>query len=354
MTDGGAWVQPSQEEDSTTVRPRNSFLAHEVFGHGAGAVLVEPGVARDLRTAAEYASAERRIAGGLLYGRLWTDDEGRYLVIAGYLEAGPGEVPEDRIRRDGRDSFALTKADLRLLRIEASRVYLSQAEVGWWRSLPGPGEFTARDFESQRALVGPGGAGLLVFGSGLEWGTAYLGPDGALPGSARSFIPVQRPVTPPPATLDDAGEADEADLSAIAGEPAPWGAAVEEEAPMAEEDRGPQDAALEYAGAGVPLPASTPRTSPFPDGLKGRGGPRVLSPIRVPSRDWGRAKQATTSFEVEPSVPNDVKLVIAALIIVAIIAAIMIGALLSNFLIAVIAAVILLLGLSGFLWMSRL
>ena len=59
---------------------------------------------------------------------------------------------------------------------------------------PGPASSARRDFATQGELVGPGGVGLLVFGSGLDWGTAYLGPGGQVPGSARSFIPVPRPV----------------------------------------------------------------------------------------------------------------------------------------------------------------
>src|ERR1700733_9514726 len=196
MTDGGAAFEPGRGEPP--FRPRGAYVGHEVFGHGDGAVLVDPEVARDLRSAAESASQERRIAGGLLYGRMLADDEGKYLVIDGFLEAGPGENPGDRISREGRDSFTLSDADLELLREDATRMYPAALEVGWWRTLPGQGEFSPRDFETQRELVGPGGAGLLVFGEGLEWGTAYLGPDGRVPDSARSFIPVPRPATEAP------------------------------------------------------------------------------------------------------------------------------------------------------------
>ena len=110
MTDGGAAFEPGRGEPP--FRPRGAYVGHEVFGHGDGAVLVDPEVARDLRSAAESASQERRIAGGLLYGRMLADDEGRYLVIDGFLEAGPGENPGDRISREGRDSFTLSDADL--------------------------------------------------------------------------------------------------------------------------------------------------------------------------------------------------------------------------------------------------
>ena len=369
-------------EEPAPVRARTSFVGHEVFGHGPGAALVAPGVARDLRTAAEFASQERRIGGGLLYGRLWADDEGGYLVVEGFLESGPGEDFGDKVHRDGRDSFDLSPAGLRLLRTEAARVYPSLAEVGWWRSLSGGGEFGPRDFESQRALVGPGGVGLLVFGSGLKWGTAYLGADGTLPGSARSFIPVPRPAAPPvPPAL---GPAEDPEL-------APGDASVTENAVMDETsneagtdavtaksdlipglvpvdaDSAPEaEPAVERepvgVGAGTAAPARPLRSPEFATGPK-RIGPRTFSPIPLPSREWGRPRRrkpepdpepvSELNFEVEPSIPNDVKIVIALLVLDVVIAAIMIGALMSNYIVAIIAGVVLLLGLTGLLWASR-
>lgn len=351
MTDGGGAVQPGQGEAPVPVRPRSAFVAHEVFGHGDGAVLVEPEVARDLRTAAELASRERRIAGGLLYGRRWADDEGQYLVIDGFLEAGAGENRGEETARDGRDSFALAEADLRLLRENAARVYPAAVEVGWWRSLPGPGEFGPGDFESQRELVGPGGAGLLVFGSGLDWGTAYLGPEGLVPGSVRSFIPVPRPATEPrrPARGLDLALVPAA---APVPEPAPDPAAAPES------DAAPTLPDLEPVPGPEPGPAApgmslATRRQPVLTPPPQPAAPRAISPVRVPARDWGRAKSANLGY-VRPGTPTDVKVVVGALIVTAVLAAVMVGILLSNVLVAVIAAVVLLLGLSGFLWMSRL
>lgn len=321
MTDGGSAFQPGQGEATVPVRPRSAFVAHEVFGHGDGAVLVEPEVARDLRTAAEFASQERRITGGLLYGRHWADGEGRYLVVDGFLEAGPGKDPGDRLHRNGRDSFALSEADLRLLREDAAQMYSAALEAGWWRSVPGSGEFSARDLDSQRELVGPGGAGLLVFGSGLDWGTAYLGPEALLPGSARSFIPVPGPATgaqgPPAPGLSQA--------------PVPAAAPVPEPAPGT-------------LVATRRQPVLTPPPQP--------AGPRVISPVGLPAREWGGAKAANRD-DIGPRTPTDVKIVVGALIVTAVLAAVMVGMLLSSALAAVITALALLLGLSGFLWMAR-
>ena len=356
MTDGGAAFQPGQEEATVPVRPRSAFAGHEVFGHGAGAVLVEPEVARDLRTAAEYASQERRITGGLLYGRPWSDDEGPYLVVDGYLEAGPGENRGDRSSPDGRDSFALSKADLRLLRQDAARMYSAAFEVGWWRSLPGPGEFGSRDFESQREFAGPGGAGLLVFGSGLDWGTAYLGPDGQVPGSARSFIPVPRPAPGAPLLQP-------ADFGPAPGFVAPEPDVIEPSAVLApeaalnepaepEDDAARAAAALEsepVAAAARTTVVTRPTRTPAPQPT----GPRVISPVRVPAREWGGAKMSAP-HHVESHWPTDIKIVVGLLILTGLVAAVIVAILVSNALIGVVVALVLLLGLFGFLWMSRL
>ena len=350
MTDGEAAFQPGQEEATVPVRPRSAFTGHEVFGHGAGAVLVEPEVARDLRTAAEFAGQERRIAGGLLYGRPWSDDEGPYLVVDGFLEAGPGENRGDRSSADGHDSFALSAADLRLLRQDAGRMYSAALEVGWWRSLPGPGEFGHRDFESQRELVEPGGVGLLVFGSGLDWGTAYLGPDGLVPGSARSFIPVPRPVPEPP--LLQASVLGPAPVSAVAPEPAVVtvpGTVIEEPEDDADLESAADLEPVTAAASGTSVATRRPVRTPAPQ----PAGPRVISPIGVPAREWGGAKTTTPSY-AGPNMPTDVKLVVGALIVVGIVAAIIVAILVSNALIGVGVAVVLLLGLFGFLWIARL
>jgi hypothetical protein len=332
MTDGGAF-QPGQEELDPSHRPRSAYAGHEVFGHGAGAVLVEPQVARDLRSAAESASQERRIAGGLLYGRGWVDDEGAYLVVDGFLEAGPGENRGDRISREGYDSFTLPAAELQLLRRDAARMYSAALEVGWWRSLAGPGEFSAQDFEKQRELVGPGGVGLLVFGAGLDWGTAYLGPDGQVPGSARSFIPVPRPAPElPPAPARELG-------------PVPGTERAQDD--DLEPEPGPEPVAAAASGLAV-----TTRRLPVLTSAPQPAGPRVISPVSVPTREWG-VKPANPSY-VGPKTPTDVKIVVLALVIAVIVAAIIVGMLSSSLLIAVIVGVVALLATFGVITFSRL
>jgi hypothetical protein len=333
MTDGGASFQPGHGE--LPFRPRGAYVGHEVFGHGDGAVLVEPEVARDLRSAAEFASQERRITGGLLYGHGWADDDGRYLVVDGFLEGGPGENRSDRISRDGYDSFTLSATDLGLLREDAARMYSAAVEAGWWRTLAGPGEFGPRDFETQSELVGPGGVGLLVFGSGLDWGTAYLGPGGQLPGSARSFIPVSRPAP-------EAAAVAPRELGPVPGTAPEPGADLEQEA-----DPEPEPVAAAAPGTSVATrrqPVLTPPPQPT--------GPRVISPVRVPSREMG-VKPANPGY-VGPKTPTDVKIVVLALVIAIVVAAIIIGVLSSSLLIAVIVAVVALLLTLGVIIFSRL
>ena len=101
MTDGGAAFQPGTEELGIPFRARGAYAGYRAFGSGDGAVLLDPKVTRDLRNAAEFATQERRVTGGLLFGHVWADDEGRYLVIDGFVEAGPGENRGDRVASDG-------------------------------------------------------------------------------------------------------------------------------------------------------------------------------------------------------------------------------------------------------------
>ena len=72
-------------------------------------------------------------------------------------------------------------------------MYSASLEVGWWRTLAALGDFGPQDFVTQAELVGPDGVGLLVYGSGIHWGTAYLGPDGHAPDSAGTLVDGRRP-----------------------------------------------------------------------------------------------------------------------------------------------------------------
>jgi hypothetical protein len=91
-------------------------------------------------------------------------------------------------------------------------------------------------------------------------------------------------------------------------------------------------------------PALTPAPRP--------AGPRVISPVRVPSQEWG-VKPANPGY-VGPRTPTDVKIVVVALVAAIIVAAIIIGELSSSLLIAVIVAVVALLLTLGVIVFSRI
>jgi hypothetical protein len=332
MTDGGTAFQPGQTEPSLPFRSRGAYAGHEAFGAPAGAVLLDPEVMRDLRSAAEFATAERRIAGGLLYGRAWMDDDGPYLVVDGYLEAGPGENAGDRIIRDGEDNFTLTDADLRLLRSDAARMYSAALEVGWWRTLPAPGGFSPRDYLTQQDLIEPGGLGLVVFGSSQDWGAVYLGPDGRPPGPADGLVPALR-------------QASEGDASAEPGpEPVDIAAGESLLTPHDEPDDDLDTGTV--TGTVVATRQPTLTSAPQP------AGPPAISPVRVPSAEWG-AKPVNPG-NVGMRMPTDVKIVIGALILVSCAVAAIIGVLLSSAMIAVIIAVVGFLAITTFVAVTRL
>jgi hypothetical protein len=345
MTEDGALFLPGQSTVPTPFRARSAYVGFRAFGSGDGAALLDPGVARALRSAAEAATAERRIAAGLLYGRRWADDQGGYLVVSGFLEAGPGENDGDRLTGDGLDDFTLSPADLALLRDDAARMYPALLEAGWWRTLPELGEFGPTDFLTQLDLVGPGGAGLLVYGSGPHWGTAYLGPDGLEPDSAGTLAAVSghggEHLAEEPPSLADAVLADP-----VLADPMPEDTVPEDTVP---EDTVPEDTVPSDT---VPGTAIATRRSAMLTPAPRPTGPRAISPVRVPAGEWG-IKPASPGL-VAPETPTDVKIVVGGLIVAVVAAAIIIGMLVSSVLIAVIAAVVFILVVLGVIWMARL
>jgi hypothetical protein len=334
MTDGEAGFQPGAEETRIPFRARGAYAGYRAFGSGDGAVLVEPQVARRLRSAAEFATQERRIAGGLLYGHGWEDEQGSYLVIDGYLEAGPGENRSDRISADGTDEFTLSGADLRLLREDAARMYSDAFEAGWWRTLPALGEFGPRDFETQAELTGPDGVGLLVYGSGAHWGTAYLGPDGHAPDSAGTLVAVPAAVPGPPPAADPVPDSAGYPEAGLAREPGL--ADIEDES-----------LAREPLSAGASPTGTAGRTVP----PRRRARRRAATPAGTATRRWVVRRAAAE--EQGPQTPADVQFVIGALIAVTIAVAVIIGVLTSSLLVALIIAVVGSLLVLSTVWIQR-
>ena len=328
MTEGEAVIQPGAEEVSVPFRPRGSYAGYRAFGTGDGAVLLEPEVARNLRTAAEFATQEQRIAGGLLYGRGWADEQGAYLVIDGYLEAGPGENRGDRLSADGADNFTLSAADLRLLREDAARMYSSFIEVGWWRTLAALGEFGPQDFATQAELAGPDGVGLLVYGSGAHWGTAYLGPDGRAPDAAGTLV----------VSLDPAPEPDL--------DPDPGAGVAPPEPEVVDIAAG--DSLIPEPLPGDAGPAAAAPTAVLP---RRRVRRRAAAPAGTTARRWA-ARRASTDA-TGPEVPSDVQFVVGALILVTAAVAIIVGVLVHSVLVALIIAIVGFVVITSSIWLSR-
>ena len=321
MTEDVTAFQPGADEVTVRFRPRGLYAGYRAFGSEDGAVLMTPQVARDLRSAAELATAERRIAGGLLYGRGWADESGTYLIIEHYLEAGAGDN-SDPLSGDGGGDFTLSEADLRRLREDAASMYSAALEVGWWRTHAALGEFRPMDFATQHALVGPDGVGLLVYGSGIYWGTAYLGPDGHAPDSAGTLAAVPEPGLPP--------------------EPAP------EPAPAAGFEPGAEVADV-VAGEGL-------EREPI---LSGTAPRRRRVRRRTAASGYGRARRRDAGLadgsgpEPGGDLPAGAQFVVGALMVVVIAAAIIIGFLASSVLVAVIIGTVGVLLVMSAVWLSH-
>jgi hypothetical protein len=316
MTNDEAAFQPAADEVTVPFRPRDLYTGYRAFGSGDGAVLMAPSVARDLRSAAESAAAERRTAGGLLYGCGWTDELGTYLVIEHHLEAGHDENSDTG---DGDGDFTLPEDSLRQLREDIARLDPAALEVGWWRSRATLGEFRPVDFVTQYGLVGPDGVGLLVYGSGVYWGTAYLGPDGHAPDSAGTLTAVPDP---------DPGPSP----GAMPPGPAPG-----------------QDLAGVTAGAGV---AREPiLTATEPPRLRARRRP--AAPVRGAARRRGAGLVDAGAPELAPDLPADAQFVVGALMVVVVAAAIIIGFIAHSLLVALIVGVVGLLVVTSFVWLSH-
>ncbi len=340
MTDGAAAFQPGGDEVAVPVRPRSEYTGYRAFGSGDGAVLIAPSVAHDLRFAAELATADRRIAGGLLYGRGWADELGTYLVIDHYLEADPWDGGAGPVSDDSDGDRSLSAAHLRLLREDAASMDSGSTEAGWWRTCAALGEFGPGDFVTQGELVGPDGVGLLVYGSGVYWGTAYLGPDGHSPDSAGTLAAVPDLVTgpdagpppwPAPASAAEAGIAPEPEVVDIAA-----GESLEQEPPLAGTVPPRRRARQRRAASGYrpPREYGTPR---------GYGTPRRRGAML---RDGNAPEPAA-------GLPAGTQFVVGALTAVVIAAAIIVGYIVSSLIVAVIIGAVGILVIAASVWISH-
>ena len=374
MTPEGAQVQPGGAE--IPFRPRGTYAGHRAFGSGDGAVLVEPGLARQLRSAAELATQERRCAGGLVFGRRWVDDRGGYLVVSGFVEAGPDASSGER---GAGDDFTLSVAELGLLREDAAAIYPASYEVGWWRTLAALGEFGAGDLATQAQLAAADGVGLLVYGSGIHWGTAYLGPDGRAPDSAGTLVVAPGLDDEPPAGPAPALEPDQVADPRAVPEPGPEvvdiaaGESLLTDEPLLSADFiPPQDAAAETAAPGRARRRVRPATGRARRPVRptaGQARQRMSSRVRVPTRARARAGRPVDAGYPDggypgagdqgeafpgPELPADARLVLIALALAAVAVAVIVGLLVHNVIVALIIAAVGLLAIFVHVWTSRI
>ncbi len=319
----------TEEAVSFAFQPRGAYAGYRAFSGGDGAVLVDPEVARGLRRAAESAAQEQRDTGGLLYGGRWVDDEGVYLVVHLCVEAAP--AVGGGLAPGGAAGFALSEADLRVLREEAAARYPDGLELGWWRTRAELGEFSPADFATQAELAGTYGAGLLVYGSGSHWGTAYLGPDGHAPVVAGTLVTAPGADSEPP---PDSGLPPD-----LAPDLAP-------EMPEMPElvDIAAGESLLEE-----PMPSADDVSAPARGRYRRRAPSRGRVPPRVRAWAAGKVQEDGPVHET----PTEVQFVIGALAAVAVAVAVIIGILVHSLIVALIIAAVGLLTVFSFVRMSQ-
>jgi hypothetical protein len=202
-------------------------------------------------------------------------------------------------------------------------MYSAFLEVGWWRTLAALGDFGPQDFETQAELAGPGGVGLLVYGSGVHWGTAYLGPDGRAPDTAGTLVAAP-------------GHAPEPDLEAELAPPEPEVVDIAAGETLIPEPLAGDD----WSTAGGPPTAVRSR----------RVRRRAAVPVGT-TRRWSARR--TGMRDTGPAVPGDVQFVVGALILVTVAAAIIVGVLVHSVLVALIIAVVGFVVITSSVWLSR-
>jgi hypothetical protein len=169
-------------------RPRAAFDRYHLFGDGDTAVLVEPAAAGHLRAAAH--KAQPLETGGLLSGRALRDADGHYVIVSGFVEAGPGS---------GRAAaFEISPQATARLREESSRANPTADIVGWWHSHFRPSSYSPTDLTTQSMWRQSDSVGLLVFADGEPWAKAYIGPTARELGSHTSPPPGRMSMALPP------------------------------------------------------------------------------------------------------------------------------------------------------------
>jgi hypothetical protein len=185
---------------------------------------------------------------------------------------------------------------------------------------------------------------LLVYGSGVHWGTAYLGPDGHTPDTAGTLVTATDSFTEPQPELEPTaapGPGPEL-VDIAAGEHL-----AEDPIPVAGSVKAVKRTGLSDAAGEIPLAQQVKRRP------SGRARRRAPSRARVSPRVQARAPRNVAGGAPEPEVPQDIRLVVGALAVVAVLAAVIIGVLLHSLVVGVLIAVIAVPVILSSAWVSR-
>src|SRR5260370_34933674 len=114
-------------------------------------VVVEPRTAQAVRAAAHRALPKE--TGGLLSGRTLRDGEGQYVLVSGFVQAGPSA---------GRSAaFEMSPQETERLKVESYLAYPTADMVGWWHSHTIPSSYSTTDLNTQTIFTQPETVGLL-------------------------------------------------------------------------------------------------------------------------------------------------------------------------------------------------
>ena len=271
-------------------------------------------------------------------GGCWPTTRASTWSIDGFLEAGPGENPGDRISREGRDVVHAVRrgpgAAARRRRPGCTRPHSRWAGGGRWRLRASSARETSRRSASLSGPAAPACSYSAKASTGAPPTWDRTGGSPTRPGHS------SRSRGPPPRRR-----------SCRRGSLAWCLAPCLNQTRTLTRTHGDFQPDPEPAAATAPGTSLAPRRPSLTPAPRPTA-PRVISPVPVPSQEWG-VKPSYPSY-VGAKMPTDVKIVVGALVVTAIVAATIIGILASNVIVAVIVAVVGLLGIGGFLWMSRL
>lgn len=186
MSDDGFEIL-SRSED-VPFRLKNNFPDYWSLRSERSRVLLQGDLMRDLQAAARRAAPLE--TGGLLVGRVFRDDQGRYAAVVDFVEAPPGTGTTGHI--------VMSSELITDLRRQAAREQPTSDVIGWWHSHLTESDYSQTDRMTQQTWTDPENVGILVYArpNGTHIGKVHLGPDGdvcltegRIPGETRPAFP---------------------------------------------------------------------------------------------------------------------------------------------------------------------